>query len=120
MVYRTDWEKMVRTRAQFSRRRRESVVLVRSANKVRAAMASSTKNSRGRAKASEIQKREYTGDLREKQLDGDFERYYITAFFMHDSFIVNNTESKRNKDTNTKNSRNVEAKWDEVDHRPSE
>lgn len=43
-------------------------------------MASSTKNSRGRAKASEIQKREYTGDLREKQLDGDFERYYITAF----------------------------------------
>ena len=82
MVYRTDWEKMVRTRAQFSRRRRESVVLVRSANKVRAAMASSTKNSRGRAKASEIQKREDAGDLREKQLpvDGDFERYYITAF----------------------------------------
>lgn len=45
-------------------------------------MASSTKNSRGRAKASEIQKREDAGDLREKQLpvDGDFERYYITAF----------------------------------------
>ena len=40
--------------------------------------------------------------MREKQLDGDFERYYITAFFMHDSYIVNNTESKRNKDTNTK------------------